>query len=128
MLQRGTLMTRTDALAVINNLEETIAYIVGNGGVVNMPLFNTGFSISGIFNALSDVFDDDRHRLNVTIRDGTLMRRAKKKVALHKMNALSPQPQILEVRDSLSATIDRYLTAGGEAGGDIGRQYQGHRQ
>ncbi|MDR1259668.1 MAG: DUF4469 domain-containing protein [Tannerellaceae bacterium] len=113
MLQRGTLMTRTDALAVINNLEETVAYIVANGGVVNMPLFSTGFSVSGLFNGALDVFDGTRHRLNVTVRDGVLLRRAQKKVELHKVNTASPQPQILEVKDSLSGTVDRLLTAGG---------------
>jgi hypothetical protein len=40
MLQRGTLMTKTDALAVLNNIEETVAYIVGNGGVVEIDGIN----------------------------------------------------------------------------------------
>ena len=46
MPQRGTLMTKTDALAVLNNIEETVAYIVGDG--LNLPRFNVGFALSGV--------------------------------------------------------------------------------
>ena len=48
MLRRGTLLTRTDVLAVLNGLEETVADIIKDGGTVNLPLFNTSFSISGV--------------------------------------------------------------------------------
>ena len=49
MLQRGTLITRTDIMAVLNNFEETIVKILNTSGVINSPLFNTSFSISGVF-------------------------------------------------------------------------------
>ncbi|MDR1348392.1 MAG: DUF4469 domain-containing protein [Prevotellaceae bacterium] len=113
MLQRGTLMTKTDALAVLNNIEETVAYIVKNGGMINMPLFNTGFSISGVFEGAADVFDPNRHHLHVNISKGTLLRDAEKDVKLTKVNVASPQPQILEVKDSVTGSIDSLLTAGG---------------
>ena len=48
ILRRGTLLTRTDVLAVLNGLEETVADIIKDGGTVNLPLFNTSFSISGV--------------------------------------------------------------------------------
>ncbi|MDR1199701.1 MAG: DUF4469 domain-containing protein [Prevotellaceae bacterium] len=113
MLQRGTLMTKTDALAVLNNIEETVAYIVKNGGMINMPLFNTGFSISGVFEGAADVFDPNRHHLHVNISKGTLLRDAEKDVKLTKVNVALPQPQILEVKDSVTGSIDSLLTAGG---------------
>ncbi|MDR1983820.1 MAG: DUF4469 domain-containing protein, partial [Prevotellaceae bacterium] len=113
MLQRGTLMTKTDALAVLNNIEETVAYIVANGGTVNLPLFNTGFSISGVFESATDSFDPNRHHLHVNISKGTLLRSVEKEVKLTKVNAPSPQPQILEVKDSVTGKVDEVLTAGG---------------
>ncbi|MDR1258641.1 MAG: DUF4469 domain-containing protein, partial [Tannerellaceae bacterium] len=113
MLERGTLMTRTDAVAVLNNIEETVAYIVRNGGSVNLPLFNTGFSITGVFNSPLDAFDPNRHHLNVTIHDGLRLRQARNEVKLQKVNAISPQPQIMEVRDNLSGTVDEMVTSGG---------------
>jgi hypothetical protein len=113
MLQRGTLMTKTDALAVLNNIEETAAYIIKNGGMLNLPLFHTGFSISGVFDGATDVFDPTRHRLHVNISKGRLLREVEEEVKVTKVNTASPQPQILEVKDSVTGSIDQLLTSGG---------------
>ncbi|MDR2126527.1 MAG: DUF4469 domain-containing protein [Prevotellaceae bacterium] len=113
MLQRGTLMTKTDALAVLNNIEETAAYVISNGGTLNLPLFHTGFSISGVFEGSTDSFDPHRHHLHVNISKGTLLRAIEQDVKLTKVNTASPHPQILEVKDSVSGKIDEALTAGG---------------
>lgn len=113
MLQRGTLMTKTDALAVLNNIEETAVYVIKNGGTLNLPLFNTGFSISGVFEGAADAFDPNRHHLHVNVSKGTLLRDAEKEVKVTKVNAPSPQPQILEVKDSVTGSIDQLLTSGG---------------
>jgi hypothetical protein len=113
MLQRGTSVTKTDIIAVLNNLEETVDYIVRNGGSVSLPLFDTGFSIGGVFDSAMDVFDPARHKLHVTIRKSTVLRTAEKEVKLTKVNAAGPQPIVLEVRDSVSGTVDTTLTSGG---------------
>jgi hypothetical protein len=113
MLQRGTLVTKTDIVAVLNDVEETVSYIVKNGGMVNLPLMNIGFSISGVFDGAMDTFDPHRHKLHVNVSKGTLLRDAEKEVKLTKVNAPSPQPQILEVRDSVSGKVDEILTSGG---------------
>ncbi|MDR1407223.1 MAG: DUF4469 domain-containing protein [Tannerella sp.] len=113
MLQRGTLVTKTDIVAVLNDVEETVSYIVKNGGMVNLPLFNIAFSISGVFDGVTDTFDPHRHKLHVNLSKGTLLRDAEKEVKLTKVNAPSPQPQILEVLDSVSGRVDEILTSGG---------------
>ena len=56
MLQRGTLVTKTDIVAVLNNIEETVTYVIKNGGTLNLPLMNIGFSISGVFESALDTF------------------------------------------------------------------------
>ena len=113
MLQRGTLMTKTDALAVLNNIEETAAYIVGNGDGINMPLFNVGFSLTGVFNGATDSYDPKRHRLHANINKGAILRNAESQVKLIKINASSPLPVILEVKDSVTGLVDEILTSGG---------------
>jgi hypothetical protein len=113
MLQRGTLMTKTDALAVLNNIEETILYVILNGGAVHLPLFNTGFSISGVFDGATDSFDPHRHRLHVTINKGTLLRAAESEIKVTKVVSMAPRPQILEVKDSTTGKVDEVLTSGG---------------
>ena len=62
MLNRGTLLTRTDILAVLNGFEETIAEALLEGYSVTHPLFNTSFSISGVFESPLDTFDGNRHK------------------------------------------------------------------
>jgi hypothetical protein len=113
MLQRGTLVTKTDVVAVLNNLEETAMYVIENGGQLNLPLFNTSFSISGVFNSILDTFDPSRHKLHVTIHNGTLLHEAEKNIRPSKVNTPSPQPQILEVKDSVSGEVDTVLTSRG---------------
>lgn len=113
MLQRGTLLTRTDILAVLNGFDETIVDIMLEGGHVNLPLLNTSFSISGVFEGATDSFDANRHKLNINLTKGTLLREAEKKVKLEKTSTIVPQPQILEVKDSVSGKVNEVLTSKG---------------
>jgi hypothetical protein len=113
MLQRGTLLTRTDILAVWNNLCETIKDIHLEGNTVNLPLFNTSFSISGVFDSPLDVFDPNRHKLNINVTKGAILRDAEKNIHVEKTNVPSPNPQIQEVKDSISGTVNERFTSGG---------------
>ena len=113
MLQRGTLVTRTDIVAVLNNFEETICEITEEGGMANTPLFNTSFSMSGVFDGPMDAYDGNRHKLNVNISKGVKMREIEKKTRFEKTNAVAPLPLIQEVKDSLSGTVNEKLTPNG---------------
>ena len=113
MLNRGTLLTRTDILAVLNGLEETVADALLEGNNVNLPLFNTSFSISGVFESPMDSFDGNRHKLNINLTKGILLREAEKNVKFEKTNTAAPLPQIQEVRDSVSGRVNETLTSGG---------------
>ena len=113
MLRRGSSLTRTDILAVFNGLEETVRDITRDGGTVNTPLFNTSFSISGVFDGAMDTFDGNRHKLNVNLTKGMVMRQAESHVAMEKTGTVTPQPTILEVKDSVSGKVNQQLTPGG---------------
>ena len=113
MLRRGSLLTRTDILAVLNGFEESIAGIINDGGAVNTPLFNTRFSISGVFDGGADNFDHKRHKVNVKFNKGVLIRNTEAKIILEKTVAIAPQLQILEVKDSVSGKVNDRLTPGG---------------
>ncbi|GHT75507.1 hypothetical protein FACS189456_7290 [Bacteroidia bacterium] len=49
--------------------------------------------------------------MHVTIRKGSVLRTAEKEVKLTKINSAPPQPAVLEVKDSVSGTVDTTLTA-----------------
>lgn len=113
MLNKGTSVTRTDILSVINLYEETIADITTEGDRVNTPLFNTSFSITGMFKGPIDTFDENRHKLRVKFTKGTLLRDAIADVVLEKTRTISQHLQILEVKDSFSGKMNESLTPGG---------------
>jgi hypothetical protein len=114
ILKRGTTLTRTDVVAVANAMEEVITDAAENGITINMPLFNTSFSISGVFEGAMDSFDPNRHKLNVNITKGVKMRNAEKKVKLTKSyTKAGPVPEVMEVKDTMSGTVNSELTPGG---------------
>jgi hypothetical protein len=100
MMQRGTTVSMTDALAVLNEIEETALYIIRNGGTISLPLFSTRFSITGVFDGPADNFDPLRHQLHVRVGKGSLLRNVEKSVTLSKVNISPALPLILEVIDS----------------------------
>jgi hypothetical protein len=113
MLQRGTTVTRTDIVAVFNAMEETGVFIIENGGTFNLPLMITGFRMPGIYEGALDTFDPTRHSLHATVNRGVLVRDIENRIRLEKVNTPTPQPQILEVKDSVTGAVDTRLTAGG---------------
>lgn len=110
---KGTLVTETDAIAALNAIENTVIEIIEEGSIINLPLFNTSFSISGNFNGPLDNFDSNRHKLNVNLSKGTLLRAAEKRVTVEKTNKALLQPNILEVKDSISGKKNEILTPNG---------------
>jgi hypothetical protein len=115
MLNKGTLLTRTDILAVLNNFEETISETLLEGNNLTLPLFNTAFSISGVFDSPLDSFDGNRHKLNINLTKGVMLRDAEKKVKFEKTTSAAPQPHIQEVKDSVSGKVNECLTKNGVA-------------
>jgi hypothetical protein len=113
MLQHGTTVTRTDIVAVFNAMEETGVYIIENGGTFNLPLMITGFRMPGIYEGALDTFDPTRHSLHATVNRGVLVRDIENRIRLEKVNTPIPQPQILEVKDSVTGSVDTLLTSGG---------------
>jgi hypothetical protein len=113
MLNKGTLLTRTDILAVLNNWEETVEEALLEGNNLILPVFNTSFSISGIFESPLDNFDENRHKLNINLTRGIRVRETEKKVKFEKTTSALPHPQIQEVRDTVSGKVNEVLTKNG---------------
>ncbi|MPN44555.1 hypothetical protein SDC9_192120 [bioreactor metagenome] len=87
--------------------------IIREGGTINLPLFNTSLSISGVFESPEDVFDGGCHRLNVNLTKGTLLRDAEANVKFEKSSSSTPAPSIIEVKDVTSGKSNDILTPGG---------------
>ena len=115
ILGMGTTVGKADVQAVLTNLEEVVVRALREGFTVNMPLFNTSFSISGVFESPMDSFDGNRHKLNINLTKGALLREEERNIKLEKTSAATPLPQVQEVKDSVSGTVNERLTPNGVA-------------
>lgn len=111
LLRKGTLMTRTDLVAAMSLIEDTVVEILEDGGCFNLPLFNTSFTISGIFDGPADLFDERRHKLNIKINKGVLLREAEKRLKKEKTEAVPSRPVILAVKDCLTGKTNEVLAS-----------------
>ena len=113
MNNRGNLLTKVDIDAVLNAYENEVEMIHDEGGHVNTPLFNTSSSISGVFEGPMDTFDPNRHKYNINVTKGTRLRAVEKRQKLEKTNATPLQPNIQEVKDTISGKVNEVLTPNG---------------
>jgi nucleoid DNA-binding protein len=113
IINKGTTVTKTDVLAVLNSFYEVVRDAHLEGHTVNLPLINTSFSISGVFDGPMDSFDPNRHKLNINVSKGTILRDAEKNVKTEKTNVQTPLPQIQEVKDSVTGKVNERITSGG---------------
>lgn len=104
MTRRGTTVTRTDIVAIMQLYGEECAAIVEEGGCLNTPLVNTSYSITGVFAGEDDSFDKSRHTLKLNVTPGTLLKEAVKKAKTTKVESSSTDPYITKVSDKVSAS------------------------
>ncbi|MDE7140701.1 MAG: DUF4469 domain-containing protein, partial [Treponemataceae bacterium] len=113
MMRRGTTLTRADVAAVLQVYTEVVGELTADGSAVNTPLFNTSFSVSGVFNGMADMFDRARHSVGVNVNAGTALREAVKSVKTEKTEGANTGPYITEAADVVSGAVNSTVTAGG---------------
>ncbi len=113
MTRRGTTLTKADVAAVLQVYTEVVGELTADGSAVNTPLFNTSFSVSGVFSGMADSFDKSRHTVSVNINAGTTLREAVKSVRTEKTEGANTDPYITEAADVVSGAVNSVLTAGG---------------
>jgi len=113
MLEKGSTVTRADILAVLNNFFEVTETITANGEIINTELFKTNFSITGVFNGAADTFDKNRHAIKVNTNAGKVLKDALAKIQAEKITVTEAIPYILEVKDSVSGSVNDQITSAG---------------
>lgn len=113
MLQRGSTLTESDVTAVLTMLFAIAAEVTARGETINLPLFKTSFSISGVFDRASDTFDPARHEVKVNVNAGKVLKDALQRLRVEKITVPENVPHIIEVKDSISGQVNSQITAGG---------------
>jgi len=96
MVAEGTGLTRPQAMAYFEKLEQTIEYFVKEGATITTPLFRTRTFISGMFRNEQDTFDASRHQVNVRLSAGTRLNQLESQLAIKKISrqTVVPQPKV----------------------------------
>jgi len=113
MIKRGTMVTETDAKAVLTLFFEVVADEVADGNFVNLPIANIRSGISGVFTSVTDNFDPARHALRATLSPGALLNEKLRNARLEKTLQPLPSPVILEFLNVNTNTVNSVLTPGG---------------
>lgn len=113
MLQKGSTITKTDTLAVLNAFFEVIEEVTRQGETTHLDSFKTQFSISGVFQGADDRFDANRHSVRLNVHAGKRLKEVLARMTLEKVTAEKALPHVLEVKDSITGSINQNITANG---------------
>ncbi len=116
---RGSTLTKTDVLGLLQMMEETIESLVAQSYSVSLPFATFNSSIKGNFIGITDQYEPSRHDLRPNVRAGARLKhffthgvQAEKEVleGIH--------PIVIKFEDKGSGTFNSAVTANG-----IGRLY-----
>lgn len=113
ILKRGTTLSKADILAVLEVYHEVAIDTLADGCSINTPLFHASPSISGVFNGAGDSFDSNRHSIHINMNAGTDLRDAIRKIRVEKVQTAEAIPHLVEIKDTVSNTVNENLTSGG---------------
>lgn len=113
MITRGSTVTRSDALSVIEEYEAAIAGYLAEGDSINTQLFRINSSISGVFTDDRDYFDSSRHQINLNVLPGLRLQEVAANLSAQKVKPRLRQPTLEVFKDFSSDTVNDILTPGG---------------
>lgn len=113
MLAEGSRVTRADILAVLSGFFEVAGILTAKGEAINTDLIKTSFSITGTFDSVEDTFDNSRHAVRVNINAGKILKEAVAQIQIKKVTAPEAIPRILNVKDSISGSVNDRITSNG---------------
>lgn len=96
----GNVVSKIDMKAALDAVEEEILRIHEEGSTVNLPLFSTSISISGVFVNADDTFDPKRHAVKINAAAGSALKATAKKIKFTKVKLNPAAPLIENVFDT----------------------------
>lgn len=113
MIARGSTVTKAEAGANLQEFMEAAAFFLKEGYTLNLPLFKAGFSISGVFTSENDVFDANRHQLNINLQAGAELKDLPRQIKLAKTEGNPALPLPKTLLDVSTQSVNDRLTPGG---------------
>ena len=112
MVAEGTGLTKPQALAYFEKLEQTIEHFIREGATINTPLFKTRTTISGVFQNKKDAFSPDRHQVHVRMTVGVRLRQLESELSVRKVSRPANIPEPVDFLDMLTQSENERITPG----------------
>jgi hypothetical protein len=117
IVRRGSTLMREDVMAVLEAYHDTISQLIEDGSNVTTPTANYSLSIKGVFTGADDSFDPARHRLDVRVNSGQMLRRQAELMNAAKIEANIPRPNPLTFQDPANGNGSTTPGSGGKIKG-----------
>lgn len=114
-MHRGTLVTRTDMVAVSHLLFEVMGDFTAEGYSVVTPFLNARPCVKGRFDNDKANFKNGEHKVKPILTPGVELRKKFEKVKMKRVHATNPEPSPLRLTDKKSRAHNELLTPGGTA-------------
>ena len=110
--QEGKTMTEEEMYGAYSSMEKAMTEIISRGGSIQLSMFNTAFSISGVFDNGEETFTEGKHKLNLNAYAGSSLVKAVRKNRLKRVKANEYSPELAKVEDVASQTSNELITPG----------------
>ncbi|MBN2807576.1 MAG: DUF4469 domain-containing protein [Prolixibacteraceae bacterium] len=113
MLKRGTSLTQTDIMAVIDLFFTECETQIANGRPLNLPFFNGMPVVGGTFNGPDDTFDPSRHVIRYKLSPGKRLRKTIGQIKPEKLAFYEQVPVLSQFLDVNSQSFNSVITSKG---------------
>lgn len=115
MTREGSTITTAEALAVFEEITQTIADLVEEGYSIVTPLVNIRPSVSGVFDSSKDNFDPARHQVRITMSAGRRIQPIAPEIKAQKISPRKRLPVLTHYFDNESQLQNDKITPGAGA-------------
>lgn len=114
-MKRGSLVTRTDMVAVADLLFDVMTDVISEGYMLNLPLVTIRPTIRGVFADEDAPYDPLLHQVTPSLVAGPLLKKKMKEVEPERITGIKPMPFPGKLFDQVSGTKNSEITPGGMA-------------
>lgn len=99
MLQRGTLATKTDIMAVLTLFNEVVVSELEQGNKIITPLFTAGIRVEGTFGSSAEKSNAKKHKVHAQLQAGRQLEKALSSLSLERVEQRQRSAQITSIRN-----------------------------
>lgn len=112
MINRGSTVTKAEALSVLEEYGLALEDILKTGNNVNTRLFAIYPSIAGVFGGKDAPFDASKHAIRLNVTAGSRLSKITGSIQVQKVTSISPVPVLQKFTNLKSKVVNESFTPG----------------